>query len=108
MWMEQVPARGLCNGTRDDAVAQAAAGMDVTRIGRAGEPDILAATIGWQQVHAAGRDGAAALPTLTKNAPGSFRGVRMIDRAHHGPRDYLPLEAGAEEWAFMAWWCFPM
>src|SRR6185437_4592995 len=32
-----------------DAVAQAAAGMAGTRVGRVGEPDILAATSGWQQ-----------------------------------------------------------
>lgn len=96
----------MCNGTQD-AVAQAATGMDRTRFAQVGEPDILAATSGWQQGPPAARtraDGTAGLPGQypEKNAPGepgAFNG-NLADAA------YLALDTGAEDAAFFAWWCF--
>src|SRR6185437_13605712 len=70
-----------CATTPRDAVAQAAAGMDRTRFRRVGEPDILAATSGWQQGRAAQKPPNA--PPPQKNAPAS-RGVQISSLAVAG------------------------
>src|SRR6185437_833769 len=60
-----------------DAVAQAAAGMGGTRVGRAGEPDILAATSGWQQGRAAQKRPDSLSHEKTPRRAGAFKSASL-------------------------------